>query len=182
MKSMSWKLGFVMIGARWPGTEAGLLHELGFAALPAPREVHIADTLELFPSTSAVAVGDDYTLVLNGLLPYDLAYEPPFSAPLDERLKALSKLAPVLVGFIDGRSATSGFCVYEAGRATRARKIVSGRAETDYGAPFEEERTSEDAEAKIFALTGRWLRERWLREPLDDFIIDAEIFMNVYDT
>ena len=174
---MSWKIGFILLKSRWQGAETDLLDELGLTEAGEPRKLHIDEATKLYPSTTAVAVGDDYTMILNDLLPYDLSFEPPFSWDLDESLKNLSKTAPVLAGFMDGATSTYGFCIFEKGKVTRARQVVSARLETNFGELCPEENETSDEEAAIFALT-----TRWLGEPLYEFFFKPAFSMKVYET
>jgi hypothetical protein len=178
---MSWKLGSILIQTRWPDTEANLLQQIGLSPGPQVHHMHISDALSLSPSATAIAAHDQYSLVLNRLLPYDLSYEPPFSTVLDQQLKQLSQKAPLLCFFMDGITSTYGFCVFEKGIVTRARKTISNRLVVNYGNPYLEETGFEneenDEEARIFSLS-----TRWLNTPLDDLFFDPSFFMNVYDT
>ena len=176
---MSWKLGGIILSARWPQSEESLLQELGLSAVQTSR-LHIADTLELALSTTSVAVSENSTLILNRLLPYDLSFTPPFSASLDLQLKQLSKIAAVLSFFMDGMSSTYGVVVFEAGSVVRARKVVSGRVVLDFGKPYAEETGLEneaDEETRIFALT-----KRWMETSLDDLFFNPSFYLNVYET
>jgi hypothetical protein len=174
---MSWKLGFILLQARWQKSEADLLEELGFSDLPEPQKIHIGGAIKMFPSTTSVAVSESFTMVLNGLLVYDLSYNPPFSSDLDGRLKHFSKTAPVLAGFMDGVTSTYGFCIFEDGKVLRARQIISGKLKVNYGKPFAEEEDADNEEARIFALTARWLGE-----PLFEYFFDPAFNMNAYKT
>jgi len=170
-----------LILGRWPGTDAKLLQALGLASNGHSKIVHISDTLQYPASSTSIAISENCTLVLNRLLPYDLNYEPPFSTELDQRLKQISIVAPILAFFIDGMSLTYGLCVFAEGKVVRARKTISGRTVSNYGIPYPEEVNAvdmqEDEEARILALSARWLGA-----PLDTLFFVPSFFMNVYET
>ncbi|MBX3162604.1 MAG: hypothetical protein KF773_41970 [Deltaproteobacteria bacterium] len=152
---MSWKLGFVVLSARWDRGDVALLDALGLIRRGAPRRVHIGDAQPEPFATSIATVGDT-TLVLDHLLPYDVAYDPPFASALSDRLRALSAVAPVLAGFLDGVTATYAFCTFDHGVVTRAWEVVSHARSIDHGTPFLEE-SGRDDEGRVFAVTARWL-------------------------
>lgn len=172
---MSWNLGGIIIQTRWDEAETNLLKKLGLPTEMKSRQIDIADTLELSSFWSSIRVEDDYTLILNRLLPYNLSYKSPFSSPLDKKLKQLSQTAPILVFFMDGITATFGLCIFEDGNVLRARKVVSGEMVADYGKPYPEEFDLDDEEERIFVLTARWLGI-----PLDELFFAPSFDMNVY--
>jgi len=133
---MSWKFAGIAFEKNYVGAFSQLLAKLQIGFTNSNSGFTFLDAIA--PSNRATALGIIHhkTLLLHHLWPYDVAYEPDQTLPLDPLLSDESRHGQILSFIIDGMSATYAFALFDQGQCVRRWGVAPGNTFCNEGVPL----------------------------------------------